>query len=271
MTTVADALVEKVETPAVVDAPEPTPVVRSSVKIAEAICAVMTELERLKKADHNKFANYDFTSVDDFKDEIRPLMALNGLYLHATQASLDLKEVRGDKDKISTVALFDFDLTLKHVCGEAEPPVRMSVLLPITGAQTSGAARSYAIKEWMKSSFLASSGAPADVQEEADMMDQSREGLRMNKADARDTYKKLTDEMREVEKARDYLALAAWWDKSRDIMGTLPKDWFLTIKNDYAKTYVDLKASADLDRMSNDELDALAQRRELAQHPISAG
>lgn len=271
MTTAAEALIERDELPAAQEAEAAEAPAFKSVIIAQSICAVMADLERLKKADRNEFAKYDFTSVDDFKDKIRPLMASKGLYVHATQAGLELKEVRGDKDKISTIAQFDFDLTLKHICGEEEPPVRMSVLLPLTGAQTSGAARSYAIKEWMKSSFLASSGAPADVQEEADMMDQSREGLRMNKADARDTYKKLTDEMREVEKGRDYLALAAWWDKSRDIMGTLPKDWFLTIKGEYAKAYVDLKAAADLDRMSNDELDALAQRRELAQHPVSAG
>lgn len=239
--------------------------------IREAICAVMASLQRLKKADHNKFAHYDFTSVDDFKDAVRPLLAANGLFPHVTQADFKLVEIIGDKEKKSTVAQFDFDITLKHVSREQEDPERMTVVLPLTGAQTSGAARSYAIKEWMKSRFLASAGDTGDVQEEADMMDQSREGVRLSKADARDTYKKVNDEMRQVALGRDHLALADWWAKNRELLGTLPKDWFLTIKNEYAVTYTDLKANHDLDRMSNEQLDQLAQRRELSKHPLNGG
>lgn len=236
--------------------------------IRHAVCALMAELQRLKKADHNKFAHYDFTSVDDFKDAIRPRMAKHGLFHHTTQAGFQLVEVRGDKDKIQTLAQFDFDIVLKHVSGEEEPAERMTVLLPLTGAQTSGAARSYAIKEWFKSRFLASSG---DTQEEADLMDQSREGMRLSKADARDLYQKLQKEMREVAKGNDHEALAAWWADNREQLNTLPKDWFLTIKNEYAESYVSLKAQADLDRMSDEELDRLASRDDIANHPITAG
>lgn len=234
----------------------------------EAICAVMAAIHRLKKADHNKFAGYHFTSVDDFKDHLRPLLARFGLYVVLNQAAFQLIEVRGDKDKVSTLAQFDFDITLRHVSGESEPSERMTVFLPLTGAQTSGAARSYAIKEWMKGRFLASSG---DEQEEADLLDQSREGLRLSKADSRDLYSKLTGELRSEAEKRDYDALAKWWQERRETLDTLPKDWFLTIKTEYADTYRNLKAQADLDRMSNADLDQLAVERELRNHPLNGG
>lgn len=254
------------ETVAHEEAPMPYPT-----SLAASVVAVMAEVERLDKKEKNKFANYDFTSVDDFKDAMRPLMAKHGLYAVPNQADFKLVEVKGDKDKVSTLAQFDFDITLKHVTGEFEAPDRMTVLLPLTGAQTSGAARSYAIKEWFKGRFLASSGAPADMQEEVDMMDQSREGLRLSKADSREMYGKLQKEMREASDQRDYQALADWWARNREALETLPKDWFLTIKGEYAQTYRDLKAQADLDTMSNEELDRLAMARDLKTHPLNAG
>lgn len=227
--------------PAKIDASTATEVPAT---LALAVCAVMSELTRLKKADRNKFASYDFTSVDDFKDELRPLFAKNGLYAVPNQADFKLVEMVGDKDKKSTVAQFDFDITLKHVSGEKEDPERMTVILPFTGAQTSGAARSYAIKEWMKGRFLASSGSVGDVQEEADMMDQSRQGMRLSKADARSSYSKLQEELRTREKEGDHNKVAEWWQSRKALLDSLPKDWFLMIKNEYAETYTNLKRKA---------------------------
>ncbi|PZO78476.1 MAG: hypothetical protein DI629_12325 [Mesorhizobium amorphae] len=243
---------EEVEVPTVVPVPQS--------QIGAAIARVMAELVRLEKADENKFARYFFTSVDDFKDAVRPLMAANGLWHETQQANFQFVEIKGDKDKVSTVAQFDFDITLCHVSGEKKPPSRMTVFLPLTGAQTSGAARSYAIKEWMKDCFLASAGAPEDIEEEADMKEQSREGMRLSKADARALFDKLTKELRETEKGKDHEAVAKWWADNREGINSLPKDWHITIRNEYAETYKRLKAEADLDSMSDEQLDALAQR-----------
>lgn len=225
--------------------------------IHAAICAVMADIVRLKKADKNKFASYDFTSTDDFKDAMRPLLAKNGLHVHMTQSDFEFREMTGDKDKRVLVAQFGFDVTLCHVSGEKEPPEHMTVALAYTGAQTSGAARSYAIKEWIKSRFLASSG---DMQEEADMRDQEREGMRMSKTDARTLFAELQNGLRDAAKGRDHEAVAEWWAKERDRLSMLPKDWFLGIKKDYGETWTDLKAQAYLDRMSNDKLDEMAMR-----------
>lgn len=246
----------------VADAPQFPPT------LGESIVAVMAEVTRLRKADRNKFANYDFTSVDDFKDGLRPLLAKYGLYVIPNQIGFQFVEVKDDKDKIKTLAQFDFHLTLKHVSGAEEYPETMTVFLPLTGAQTSGAARSYAIKEWLKGRFLASSG---DTQEEADLLDQSREGLRLSKAEARGTFEKMQKGLRDAAKGRDHEALSDWWLANKEVIETLPKDWFLTLKNEYAETYRDLKAQAQLDGMSNADLDQQAIDEELRHHPLNGG
>src|SRR5690606_38397713 len=103
----------------------------------EAVCAVMGELRRLKKADRNKFAAYDFTSVDDFKDEVRPLMAKYGLWPEVDQTAFEFMELKDDKDKIKHVVRYDFQITLCHISGTESKPQTMTVALPYTGAQTS--------------------------------------------------------------------------------------------------------------------------------------
>lgn len=260
---VADRVVEKAK------ANGKEPPLANPTNIGEAICAIMAELNRLKKADHNTFANYDFTSVDDFKDEIRPLMAKYGLYHHMNQDVFAFVELKDKNGRLQTMARFDFLITLKHVSGETEPPEPITVVLPFTGAQTSGAARSYALKEClMKGRFMASSG---DMQEEADLIDNSRGGTRLSKAEARPIDKQLREEMREVEKGRDHEALAKWWSSSKERLDVLPMDWFLKMKQEYGDTWKELKAAADLDAMSNEELDRLAQQQEAAQSPLNAG
>lgn len=228
-----------------------------------AICCVMADLKRLKKADQNKFAHYDFTSVDDFKDALRPLMAKHGLSIHVTQSHFGFVEMEDDKGKKRQIAQFDFEITLRHDSGEEDVPESMTVALPYTGAQTSGAARSYAIKEWMKSRFLASAG---DMQEEADLLDQSREGLRLSKTDARPLYTELQKELAESAKGSDHEEVAAWWKGAKERLDSLPKDWFLSIKNEYAETWTALKAEADLDKMSNEELDRLCMEQGGEEH-----
>lgn len=227
---------------AVEDAPRESPIVK-------ALCKVMEKIERRKKDDKNNHGGYDFTSVDDFKDHIRPMMAAQGLALHVTQQHFELVEYIANskgKEEKRTVAQFDFAMTLEHTSGYSSNPEIMTVALPFTGPQTSGAARSYAVKEWMKSRFLASSG---DSQDEADLIEQAREGLRLSKADARELHKELDKEMSEVIKGADHDKLGEWWIENKYRTETLPKDWFLKMRTDYVAAYKDLKAQAELDGM----------------------
>lgn len=136
---------------------EPTP------KLNAAIAAVMAKVKRLEKGDRNNFGKYAYTSVDDFKDAVRPLLAEAGITIHATEVGtvetieLTKTDDSGRQTK-SVVAKYVFSFTLEHNSGEKGSPEQSTVMLPYTGAQTTGAARSYAIKEWLKSRLLMSSG-----------------------------------------------------------------------------------------------------------------
>jgi len=193
--------------------------------IAEAIAEVMKSVRRLKKADNNAFAKYRYTSVDDFKDALRPLMADNGLTPHSNEVSFDHFERQDEKGKNSLHVKIKFDLWLEHVSGEREDPEGLTVALPYVGAQTSGQARSYAVKEWLKSKFLASSGDSED----ADQHDTNEE---MSKAEARALYTELQGELR-IAVGKDRDAMEHWAATRRASIDVLPKDWRLQLKRQY--------------------------------------
>ena len=193
-------------------------------------------------------------------------MAANGLFVHISQVNFEMVEYTGTdkagKPVPKSVAQFDFEIKLAHVSGETAPAENMTVALPFTGAQTSGAARSYAVKEWMKSRFLASSG---DQDDEADLMQQDKGGMRLSKSAARELDERLREELRQLEVGADHEAVARWWQENGYRIETLPQDWYLTLRIEYATVWKKLKAEADLDSMSNDQLDALANGQELKQ------
>lgn len=129
--------------------------------LTKAIANVMKEVKRQGAKDENKFGNYKYTSVDDYKDHLRPLLGMQGLAVHCDQTGFCLENVvtsgkGGDKNTLA--ARYDFEITLSHVSGERAESERITVMLPFVGAQTTGQARSYALKEWAKSRFWATSG-----------------------------------------------------------------------------------------------------------------
>lgn len=141
--------------------------------LTKAIANVMKEVRRQGAKDENKFANYKYTSVDDYKDHLRPLLAMQGLAIRTNQVGFSLESVvasgKDGKDKHTLAARFDLEFWLTHVSGESEAPETITVVLPFVGAQTTGQARSYAQKEWLKSKFLATSG---NANEDPDMHEQ---------------------------------------------------------------------------------------------------
>lgn len=233
-------------------------IVETESNLATAVCAVMSEVKRLEKADKNEFAKYMFTSVDDFKDAIRPLMAKHGLSVHVDEKSFKIQELdtadKTGKVKKSNIAKYKYAMTLYHKSGENSKPERATVALPFVGAQTSGIAKSYAIKEWFKSRFLASAG---DQQEEADLMDNTNEG-RLTKAESRRLEEALRAEMNGIVELRDHVKLRDWWQENYYRIQTLPKDWEVGLKTDWITQGRTLKAQDDLDKATDDELDERA-------------
>jgi hypothetical protein len=193
----------------------------------DAICRVMAGVRRLEKGHRNEFAKYMFTSSDDFKDAVRPLLAENGLSIGIEEVELNYREIKGSRDKESVIASYVFEIQLRGH-GTAEAPERITVALPFTGAQTTGAARSYAIKEWLKTKFLMSSG---DVDAEADLTNHDS-GERLSKQEARETYTGLQDELNEaVQNAATAQEIADWYKENEYRVNVLPKDWAVTFRN----------------------------------------
>lgn len=218
--------------------------------LTKAKAAVTAEIKRLEKTHTNSHGGYQFTSVDDFKDQVRPLMAKNGLDLHVSEESFALSTIKTGKDgKDTNVATIRFRFVIEHVSGERSEPSFFTVCLPYTGAQTSGAAQSYAIKEGVyKGLFQASSG---DVAEEADLHDQAQfiANERLGKAEARPLFEGLQRELRAVvAETRNADDLYKWWASNRDQIRIQPVDWEATLKKEYADEYKTLKASEEIDR-----------------------
>lgn len=135
--------------------------------IAEALAKVLRDIHRLKKVEKNDHGKYAYVSVDDVKDHVRPLLSDAGLHVSVTETAFDLIGVEG-RNGITSSARITYAITLRHVSGQALPADIITIVLPYTGAQTAGAARSYAVKEWMKSTLLVSTGEKDFIQGGAD-------------------------------------------------------------------------------------------------------
>lgn len=211
--------------------------VREQGQVAKAVAAVTAEVKRLEKADNNAFAKYKFTSVDDYKDFLRPLMSKNGLSVGMSQTRFDRFQHTTDGKKETTHCQYDFELWLEHESGEKGDREGTTVCLPYTGAQTTGQARSYAQKEWLKSKFLASSG---DTAEDADSHSFD---VTLPKAAARDLHEKMVEELRRYAKeCPDEKHLKEWYDKNHVLIEAMPDDWTVYLRNEYHQALLAIKA-----------------------------
>lgn len=195
------------------------------IPVAAAVAKVMTEVRRLEKADKNTHANYKFTSVDDFKDALRPLMAKHGLTVRCDQTGFDTRMIPS-KTGETLVARFDFEFVMATAT-DTDAPERSTVMLPYTGAQTTGIARSYALKEYLKTRLMASSGD----EEDADRLPTGEYGNAKPapKAASRSTYSELQESLRGCSTREDVLKWAAEHAPQID---TLPNDWRQTLRDE---------------------------------------
>lgn len=123
----------------------------------KAVTAVMAEVHSLKKDEKNSHGSYNYVSVDSFKNLVRPLMAQYGLSLSMNEVAYRLEPIQG-RNGVTMNACITFEFKLRHESGAEDEPERATITLPLTGAQTSGAAKSYALKEYLKGRFLVSTG-----------------------------------------------------------------------------------------------------------------
>lgn len=223
----------------------------------KAVTAVMAEVHSLKKDEKNNHGSYNYVSVDSFKNLVRPLMAKHGLSLAMTEVAYALEPIQG-RNGVTMNARITYEFRLRHDSGAEDDPERTTITLPLTGAQTSGAAKSYAIKEYLKGRFLVSTGdkdviiggADADAYAPQDYSAPPQDNARpsempsvsgtpgASKAAFREPFDKLTKMIRNAPNKRELKKV--WMDHAADI-----DEWPTDFVDEIKVEYLDRKSELD--------------------------
>ena len=127
-------------------------------KVNAAISKTMKAVQTVGKDETNQHGNYSFASIDGFLGGCREACADNGL--HPEINVISYQPFTGSNSK--QWATYTFEFVMCHDSGEETKPVQTVVSLPITGAQTSGSAQSYALKQYLRGLFLIKTGEKDD-------------------------------------------------------------------------------------------------------------
>ena len=127
-------------------------------KVNAAISKTMKAVQTVSKDDKNDHGNYNFASIDGFLGGCRDACADNGL--HPEISVISYQPFTGSNSK--QWATYTYEVVMCHDSGEETKPVQTVVSLPITGAQTSGSAQSYALKQYLRGLFLIKTGEKDD-------------------------------------------------------------------------------------------------------------
>ena len=167
-------------------------------KVATAIAEVMEEIPKLAKGEKNTHGNYNFASIDDFLEAVRPLCARRGLIIVQDEESFETKEMGLDKNgKPAHWLVMQFRFTLAHSSGETwgVRPARSIMVSASMGAQAFGAAQSYALKQFLRSLLQIATGDwdDADTGNHGDLPKSKRNppGITKFRSEARAFYKDL--------------------------------------------------------------------------------
>lgn len=131
--------------------------------IFPAIAAAVGEVKVLGKSDRNKFDGYDFVSIDKFLALVNPICGRHGLFPIVSQRDVEFYDNINSKGGKSVWARFFYDITLNHSSGETLGPTNIMVSVPMNGAQASGSAQSYALKQFFRAVLMIPTGDKDDA------------------------------------------------------------------------------------------------------------
>ena len=123
-----------------------------------AIAEAMAEIKTVSKNESNAHGNYSFASIDGFLGGCRDACHKHGL--HPEMSVINYEQYPGTNNKMW--ATYTYEVSMCHKSGEETKPVVTVVALPVTGAQTSGSAQSYALKQYLRGLFLIQTGEADD-------------------------------------------------------------------------------------------------------------
>jgi hypothetical protein len=127
--------------------------------IAAGIVKVMGNVKRLARLDENKFAHYNYTSIDTFLEAMGPLLAEAGIFILPEEESLEIIETeKRDREGTSAWLRMRWAFTIGHASGVSYGPLHRSVTVPASGAQAYGSSQSYALKQFIRGLFQVPTG-----------------------------------------------------------------------------------------------------------------
>jgi hypothetical protein len=137
-------------------------------ELAKAILKVMGALGTLAKEHENKGqGGYTYASIDDFIDHVRGPCIDAEMFIIPNEAEPSrLVDVIDKNGKPVAMWWSRFAFTFVHSSGAAYGPVYKTVLVQALGAQSAGAAQSYAMKQLDRGIFQIKTGDDDDPDKE---------------------------------------------------------------------------------------------------------
>ena len=127
-------------------------------EIGKAVIKVMSGVSKLSKDNKNPQGGYKYTSVDDFFEMLRPLMAEAALFDMLIEVSSKTFERKGAYDKTNTWLESEYDLYLYHESGAFYGPLRRKIQVIASGPQAYASAQSFVEKYFLRSLFKIATG-----------------------------------------------------------------------------------------------------------------
>ncbi len=131
-------------------------------EIAAAIFKVKAGIKQLGFDERNEHSKYSYASVDKFYAALRPLEAEAGLEVVLDEVGFEVREQTRTDDRGNTKssgwAFINYEVWLMHRTGIMWGPLRRHIALPVTGAQTFGAAESYIHKAFRRGFYMVPTG-----------------------------------------------------------------------------------------------------------------
>ena len=129
--------------------------------------AALTELatamgSTVTKDARNEHSRYDYASADAVYRHVRGVIFGAGLTVVQTEKELEFESRTNKAGKVSTWCRAVYDLGFAEVGQKPKVVEQVTVMVQITGSQSLGAARTYALKYWLRGKFLLATGDQAE-------------------------------------------------------------------------------------------------------------
>ena len=130
-------------------------------EVSAAVAAAIKDVIILGKQDRNQHGNYAFASIDKFLEMVNPICGKHGLFPVISCTGIDYYDGK-TKSGTTMWGRYTFEVTLTHMSGETLPAQSITVPVQISGAQASGSAQSYALKQYFRGLFMIPTGDKDD-------------------------------------------------------------------------------------------------------------